>query len=319
MKIIATLGPASRREDVIQKLAQVADRFRLNTSHMTIADLRDCLDSLKALYGVIGKTIPVVLDLQGAKYRIGKIDSCNFLPETIKIFYGTESASIDQIPVPEKSFFSNIKCGDLLKMNDAKIVVEVTSVTHNTIEAVVTDNGPVSSYKGINKPIKDKNIFDYELTEKDSLIIKETLSYDFTEFALSFVFDGKEAKSIKELILNRKLIAKIERVEAMSHIKAINDSFDEIWFCRGDLGAEAGLLKMAELQNDFVSSFKNISCPKYLAGQVLEHMTYFSHPTRSEVVHLYDSIKNGFDGIVLSDETAIGKDPLAVMNFLSIF
>lgn len=319
MKIIATLGPASRKEDIVQKLAQVADRFRLNTSHMTITDLRAWLDSLKALYSVMGKTIPVVLDLQGAKYRIGKIEECAILPERVKIFYGTDSASIDKIPVPEKSFFSNIKKGDVLKINDAKVAVKVTSVDVINIDAVVIENGPISSYKGINKPINNENVFDYELTEKDSIIIKEALKYDFIEIALSFVLDGKEAKSIKELSSNRKLIAKIERVEAMSHIKTIVDSFDEIWFCRGDLGAEAGLLKMSELQNDFISSFKNISCPKYLAGQVLEHMTYFPQPTRSEVVHLYDSIKNGFDGIVLSDETAIGKDPLAVMNFLSIF
>ncbi|MEI6093340.1 MAG: pyruvate kinase [bacterium] len=318
MKIVATLGPASKEKDLISKLAKTANRFRLNTSHLSIDDLRGWLDSLRSLYVTMGKSIPVVLDLQGEKYRIGKIGSYDSIAERVKIFYGASSSSREQIPVPEKSFFSNVSVGDLIKLNDAKIVVKVNAVDSMNIDATVIENGPLSSYKGINKFINE-NTSDYELTDRDTIIIKEAMNYEFTEFALSFVRDGKDAKAIRTLISDRSLIAKIERVEAMSNIKAIDDFFDEIWFCRGDLGAEAGLLKMAELQNSFISNFNNMSCPKYLAGQVLEHMTSFSQPTRSEVVHLYDSIKNGFDGIVLSDETAIGKNPIAVMDFLSIF
>ena len=319
MKTVFTLGPASKSKEIIIGLSMTADRFRLNSSHLTIKALNAWLSALENIYGSSNRTIPVVIDLQGTKYRIGEMRSVNSLPGKVKIIHGQKSNSKDEIPVPEGAFFDALQIGDIININDAKVVLQIETISP-AITATVVNNGPVEAFKGINRYGSDKHpVSSAKISKRDEEIIKEAMKFGFTEFALSFVYDGKEADALKALTGNRRSIAKVERVEAMPHITEIGKRFDEVWFCRGDMGAEAGLYKLAELQKKFVSQFKDISVPKYLAGQVLEHMTSFPQPTRSEAVHLYDIVKEGFDGIVLSDETAIGKDPLAVAEFLRTF
>jgi len=147
-------------------------------------------------------------------------------------------------------------------------------------------------------------------------MIAVSKKYTFVEYAFSFVYDGSEVEQISPYIGEHRLIAKVERSESFQYITSIDAAFDEIWLCRGDLGAQAGIFELYHLQEDFSSRISSFTKPCFLAGQVLEHMTYFPLPTRSEVIHLCDIEKKGFHGIVLSDETAIGKNPLSVAAFL---
>ena len=143
------------------------------------------------------------------------------------------------------------------------------------------------------------------------------LRWPFTRFAFSFVHDGTEAALLRPLSGHRIVAAKIELPEAMRHLAAIATSFDELWLCRGDLGAQAGLAALGPLQEDFVGQAQGLGKPYYLAGQVLEHMTHFPHPTRAEVVGLHQAMRDGFSGFVLSDETAVGLHPREVAAFLA--
>ena len=314
LKTVITLGPSSSGKDVIMRLLPVANKFRLNTSHINDRELDVWLLKLKEIFKEAGHQIPVVIDLQGGKMRIGKYPSCEKISGEVTIFLGTESTSSLQIPVPHESFFSSLEIGDIISLNDSKITMEISKVFSNKAEGKVLQNGPLSSNKGINR--KKHPLEFAELTKKDKKIIQLSLKYDFTEFAFSFTYNGAEADIIRPYTKDRKLIAKIERPETFEYLNIIDLKFNEIWLCRGDLGAQAGIFALGVLQKKFVAKIKGMNNNCFLAGQVLEHMTHFKNPTRSEIVHLHDIRENGFAGIVLSDETAIGKNIPGIADFL---
>lgn len=321
MSVVFTLGPASESPQLVTALYQKADRFRLNVSHLTLVALETWLNKLSQLYKQQGRSLPVILDLQGAKMRIGKYPTCTLYAHKVTLFLGEESDNSRYIPVPHLSFFEALKPEDIISLNDAKVKLEVIQVDKDRAEARVLINGPLDSFKGINRaihPIPFTQVF-----AKDAQAIDMGLRYAFTQFACSFVLDGKEAMYLRPLVGNKHLIAKIERPEALSYLAVIGKYFDELWFCRGDMGSQVGLSQLGSIQEKFIQQTHSLKKPKLLAGQVFEHMTHFPEPTRSEVVHLYDVIKSGFDGVVLSDETAIGAYPLQVSevtkNLVTVF
>jgi pyruvate kinase len=312
LKIITSLGPASIDPATIKELAGISDRFRLNTSHMETRDLELWLLKLSDM----GR--PVVADLQGAKIRIGNYPSVEKIPnKEVILGFGNYSDDVNHIPVPCKDIFDVVKKGEIINLNDSKIIIQVINNDGKKIHAKILQNGPLSSNKGINRA--EHPLPFSVLSDRDKTFIDIAMKFNFTEIAFSFILDGNEADVIKRYCPDKKLIAKIERPEAFKFLSNIDGKFDELWLCRGDLGAQAGLKDLGKLQSEFVNMFAKLKKKKYLAGQVLEHMTYFPLPTRSEVVHLYDIIKAGFDGIVLSDETAIGRNPAAVTKFLESF
>jgi pyruvate kinase len=323
LKYIITLGPASSEIEVISKLLNVADCFRLNSSHLSKETLDFWLQKIETVFQKENKEIPVIIDLQGAKMRIGEFPSVDQIPEKIILNFASCSYNTTVIPVPHREFFNSVKVDDFITLNDMKVKIKIISVDQErekenvkrSCKATVVRNGPLSSNKGIN--IETHPVAFNDLTYKDKVIIGTSLKYRFTCFAFSFLNDGDEADRIRPLIKKRKLVAKIERPEAFSYLDNIDTKFDEIWLCRGDLGAQAGIYNLGMLQEKFVNKMSELKHDCVLAGQVLEHMTSSSTPTRSEIVHLYDTEKNGFKGIVLSDETAVGKNPLAVSEFLN--
>lgn len=315
MKTVFTLGPASENKRLITQLSRTADRFRLNVAHLTADGLKTWLERLAEIFTEQGKPLPLVLDLQGAKMRIGNYPRCNYIPEKVSLFLGQFSDDMTQVPIPHKNLFEELKVGDILSLNDARIQLEVIAIQPKSATAKVLTNGGLSAYKGINRvnhPIPFS-----QLNQHDQRAVELGLTYPFVQFACSFVLDGKEVSAIRQQIRDRYLIAKIERPEAMRHLSQLDQDFDELWFCRGDLGAQVGLKTLGEWQAAFIAQFPQLSRPKFLAGQVLEYMTHFPQATRSEVVHLYDIQQAGFDGIVLSDETAIGQYPIQVAEFLA--
>jgi pyruvate kinase len=317
MKLVFTLGPASEELTLIQSMCQVADCFRLNVAHLTLDGLQQWLNKLAVIFQAQHQVLPVILDLQGAKMRIGQYPSLDKIPEHIRLFLGDLSESASELPVPHSDLFRVLQVGDILSLNDDRLKIQVTDVATDEAKAKVLVNGELSSGKGINRvqhPVPFTEVLD-----RDQAAINLGLNYPFVEFACSFILDGTESKLLRPFTQDRKLIAKIERPESMAFLPQIDRNFDELWLCRGDLGAQAGLKALGQLQSEFVAQFDQFSKPKLIAGQVLEYMTHFPTPTRSEVVHLYDIQKIGFDGLVLSDETAIGQYPQKVAEFLADF
>ena len=315
LKVVMTLGPASAERPVIEELLATADRFRLNGSHVGGPDgLRNWLDRLREIFTDLRRSVPVILDLQGAKMRVGPIPTVSELPPAVRLVRnGRPSSSAAIIGVPHRELFDQVRTGEELSLNDGRIRLRVESVAPDEIQTRVVINGPLSSHKGINRA--DHPIPMRALADNDQELLEVAEQYPFIQYAFSFVHTGDEADILRKRT-RRHIVAKVERPEAMPHLRAIDNQFDEVWFCRGDLGEQAGIARLGELQHDFRVALQAFDHPSYLAGQVLEHMTRFDQPTRSEVVHLWDVERAGWEGIVLSDETAVGSNPVAVAQFL---
>jgi pyruvate kinase len=317
LKPVATLGPATDDAATIAAIVERVDRLRLNSSHLDARQLLRWLEQIDAVFSSLGKTIAVVVDLQGAKMRIGGYPRVEQLPDRVSLRCQAEASSDPGlVPVPHEELFEVVEPGELLELNDGRVRLQVEHLKPGEIAARVLVNGPLSGRKGINRP---RHPLPYHrLTPADEEAINTALRFDFVQLAFSFVHTGDEAACLRAAAGSRRthLVAKIERPEAFDHLQSIDERFDELWLCRGDLGSQAGLRRLAQLQETFTQRIAELRRPAYLAGQVLQHMTEHDHPTRSEVVHLFDIERRGYAGVVLSDETAIGRYPLQTVELL---
>ncbi len=315
---ILTLGPASGTRDHIAALMRVGTRFRLNTSHMAAEELGKKLSELASIFRGEQATLPVVLDLQGAKVRIGRYPNVDALSGKVELRLAEASDQPSILPVPHESVFAKTGPGDILHLNDRKVILRVTRRNGpDSLEAECLRSGPLSSNKGLNCENRAYELA--RLSGRDLAAIQIGNAFPFVEYAVSFVFDGSEAERFRSHTGARRLIAKIERPAALEKAEAIDACFDELWLCRGDLGAEAELRDLGRLQAGFVAQFPRLRHPKILAGEVLGSMVTSSLPSRSEIVHLHDALAAGFDGIVLSDETASGSHVDDVISFLKYY
>ncbi len=360
--IVATLGPASAAPKIQRDLAQVVDRFRLNASHLDPSSLHRWLSGLTDLFRDIGRDLPVVVDLQGAKMRVGdlaaplRLDAGQIVALVLAGPESTAGASSSEpsaseasapeasvpsddvlitIPTPHGELYAAIQPGERLLLDDARIELLVETVSREVVTPTVGD-GAIASVSmaspritarvfrgGILRSRKSLNRVEHpiptrDITSRDVAMIDVALRYPFTEFAFSFVHDGHEAALLRPYCFGRRLIAKIERPEAFEHLAAIADGFDEIWLARGDLGAQGGIFRLGALQDRFARAHRQTfsNTPALLAGQVLEHLTHHEEATRAEIVGLHDALVSGYDGVVLSDETAVGHHVDAVTRLL---
>ncbi len=317
MQRILTIGPASSENKSIALLSEAATSFRLNIAHIPQKDLKSQIEKINGVLSSLNRDLSLTLDLQGAKTRIGEYPTQQALPEEVELFFGEKSVNVDQIAVPHKSVFDKTEVGDHLMLNDRKVELIVQSKDGNSIRAKVIKNGALSANKGINSPTRNFELA--QVTDLDRHAIEVGLKYENVNFAVSFVFDGNESDLFRPLVGGRKLIAKIERPENFDYLPKIADKFDELWLCRGDLGSEVGLKQLGKFQKKFGSFIGHTATECILAGEVLGSMVNQPFPSRSEIVHLYDSIEMGYKGIVLSDESAAGNHLKEVVHFLNDF
>jgi pyruvate kinase len=299
-------------------MMRVATRFRLNTSHLTPEELARHLHDLDVLFQDQGKTLPVVLDLQGAKVRIGQYPRVSQVPQKIELKYANESQTPDVIPIPHESVFQQAQVGDRLHLNDRKVMLKIIEKpAADRMIAVCLQSGELGPRKGLN--CQEKAFELARVSQKDRDCIAIGNHFPWAEYAISFLCDGTEADLYRPLTAGRRLIAKIERPAALRNLTVIDEQFDELWLCRGDLGSELPLRELGAAQEAFVARFPDLHCPKILAGEVLGAMVYAPFPSRSEIVHLHDAFQRGFAGFVLSDETATGAQVPEVIRFLDAF
>lgn len=315
---ILTIGPASSSLEMIAALGHVATRFRLNTSHISSDRLRESLSEIERIFHDTGRVMPVVLDLQGAKVRIGRYPAVGGVPSKVELRFAEASEAPAVIPVPHESVFDKTAVGDVVHLNDRRVILRITGRKGpNSFEADCIRSGPLSSNKGFNCENRAYELV--RLSPRDAEAISIGNEFPFVEYAISFVLDGIEADLFRPHTGNRRLVAKIERPAAIDRLAQIDALFDETWLCRGDLGAEADLRDLGALQARYVAAFSALRRPKILAGEVLGSMTAAPFPSRSEIVHLHDILAAGFDGFVLSDETASGSHVSDVISFLKYY
>jgi len=318
--VIATLGPASQSENTWQEMLSAgATAFRLNTSHLTLAQLSEWLDRLAPFLASAGPQVSLVLDLQGSKWRLGNLAPRELTPgQTVRLVHAVSSNDVAVLPVPHGDFFiAAQQSNSEIVLNDAKVSLVVESAGPDWIAARVARGGPISANKGITFTA---SCFRHEsLSEKDQTILAETRGLGFVHYAVSYVKDAAEMKQYRVQFGLAYLIAKLERSPAIEQAAELADSADELWLCRGDLGAELGLKGMAEAVHGFTQQVRRLLVPAVMAGQVLEHMAVRPVPTRAEICALYDALAAGYQGVVLSDETAVGPYPVESCKAAGLF
>jgi pyruvate kinase len=348
-RIVVTLGPATAEEALWHDLRRAgATAFRLNTAHFRIETLRDWLQRIErfladpdhADHGTGERAgsspadrFPVILDLQGSKWRIGAVKPATLEEGTVVRLIPAASggegsrvagAAAQILPVPHADFFTAVERngGGKIAVNDAKVMLEVEELEAGRITARVIRGGRMLPKKGITlvgSPYRKER-----LSEQDTRIVQLARSYSFVRYALSYVKDAGEMRNYRRLLTAPgadpiRLIAKVERASALAEAERIARSADELWICRGDLGAEMGPARMAAEVFRLLPRLPDIRKPVLLAGQVLEHMTQHPTPTRSEISYLYESLMRGFAGVVLSDETAVGAHPIEACRSAAMF
>lgn len=320
-EIVATLGPASDARDVWNSmLSSGVTAFRLNTSHLSLVQLQDWLDRLTPSFSSLEARPSLVLDLQGSKWRLGQFAPFELeAGQAIELIYASTSDLQNVLPVPHLDFFNAAPHSSReLVLNDARILLQVVSAGQGSINARILRGGRITPNKGIT--FSSSQYRQEALSEKDQAVFELTRRLDFTRYAISYIKDATEMIKYRALLgASAYLIAKLERGLAIDEAMQIADHSNELWLCRGDLGAELGIKAMAEKAHELSGKVIDFRVPVLMAGQVLEHMTNKSTPTRSEVCYIYDALARGYHGFVLSDETAIGRYPVETCRTAALF
>jgi len=318
-KIIVTIGPACETEEILEKLfTSGADMARLNFSHGSHEWHNNIIKIIRNLEEKIGKKIPIIADIQGPKIRIGEMPENGFeLKNGETITIDTSSKKFDKgiIPLPSSLLCQGTKEGHLLFMDDGKMQVKVTTKEGDILKAVVLHGGILHSKKGINAPDLDINCSILNEKDQKDIIFADNSGADY--IALSFLRTAEDVNDAKKFLrinekgsFHVKIIAKIERKEALENLKEITDEVDAVMVARGDLGIETPLWELPVRQKEIIELVRREKKPVIVATQMLDSMTKNPIPTRAEVSDVANAVFDCADAVMLSGETASGHFPI---------
>jgi pyruvate kinase len=324
-KIIATYGPACESEDVFANMIKNGvDVFRFNFSHGDYDFHQRGFQKVKDFNKEHGTHIAILADLQGPKIRVGEVENGSFILEMNKEYAVT---NIKQVSSAEKIYVSydrlgeDVKVGEEILIDDGKLKVVVTSLIDlNNIRVKVLEGGELKSKKGVNFPNTSTSI--PAMTAKDREDFEFAVKHRANWIALSFVRKAEDVIAVKSMIgkedgLYRKVIAKIEKPEAVENIDEIIDVADGIMVARGDLAIEIPLEKVPLIQKEIVRKCNLKGRPVIVATQMMESMTDKSFPTRAEISDVANAVLDGADALMLSGETSVGLYPVKVIETMS--
>jgi len=320
-KIVATIGPASEKEEVLKQIFPYVDVFRLNFSHGSLEEHKRRAVLVRKLEKEFDTVKGLLLDTKGPEIRVGKLKGEIFLKEgqlvTIKYedIIGDEKA----FSISYKDLYKYVDKGDRILLDDGLIELEVVEVKGKDIICRVKNSGYLSSNKSVNVP--DKELDMPFLSEKDKQDIKFGKEMDFDFLALSFVRSAKDIKEtmqyLKEIEAdNYKIIAKIESKQALRNLEEIIDLVDGVMVARGDLGVEIPIEEVPIWQKKIIKLAKKKKRFTIVATQMLESMTKNPRPTRAEASDVINAVLDGTDAVMLSGETAKGKYPVESVKMM---
>lgn len=320
-KIVATLGPSSSTKEKIEELFHAGvTMFRINSSHGTEEFHKQNLECIREIERKEGTIIPVLLDLQGPKIRIGEIGDPIELKkgEIIKFRHQSEFTS-DIIPVDYVGIADDVKIGEMILIDDGKIQLEVQKIEDKVIYAKVLTDGLLKKRKGINIPGSTGSID--VLTERDLKFVKFAADNDIDYLGLSFVREAQDVLKLREILKsygkdNIKIISKIEKPQAVDNIDSIIEVSDGIMVARGDLGIEISTEKVPIVQKTIIRKSNLKRKVVIVATQMLESMIENPIPTRAETSDVANAILDGTDAIMLSGETAAGAYPVEAVKMM---
>jgi len=323
-KIICTIGPASQEVEIISEMAEKGMNVaRLNCSHGDHKTLKEWIQNIRKAEKKTGIAIPIMLDLQGPKIRVGVMEEGKpirvFQDQKLMITTEEVAGNGQRISTIYQDLPKVVKKGDIIFINDGMVLLRVVKKTNKEIHTIVKTGGVISDHKGINVP--HANFKKRGLTSKDLKDLKFGLENGVEVIAISFVESKREILEIRKRLGKKYkdtlIVAKIERAKALENIDEIIDAADGVMIARGDLGVEIKLEKVPITQKNIIQKAMQKKKFSIVATQMLESMTQGPRPTRAEVSDVANSILDNADGIMLSAETAMGSNPSITVKMMS--
>jgi len=320
-KIVATVGPACNSYEGLLSLAKAGvDVFRLNFSHGSHEDHLATINHIVKIIQEHNRPIGILADLQGPKLRVGKMENDGIDISEGDILTFTNEKCIgtkEKIYMSYDQFAKDVKPGEKILVDDGKVVLKVLSSDGESIVKLQVLYGTrLSSNKGVNLP--DTQVSLPCLTEKDLADLDFILTQPVNWVALSFVRKGSDMIDLKQRIEAKnhpaKVIAKVEKPEAILNIKEIIDATDAIMIARGDLGVEFPIEKLPALQKHIIKKCIQKAKPVIVATQMMESMITNPSPSRAEVTDVANAVLDGTDAVMLSGETSVGAHPALVVE-----
>lgn len=322
-KIVATVGPASQSKEILTALAKAGvNVFRLNFSHGEHATHAEVIKRIREVNDELGTHISILQDLQGPKIRVEMVkDGGVQINPGDDIIITTESCegTAERVSTSYKNLPDDVRVGDMILIDDGNLELTVKAVEGNDVRCEVKYGGILKSRKGINLPFT--NVSAPALTEKDKKDLAFGIQQEVDWIALSFVRTAEDVVDLKKRIeasgKDIRVIAKIEKPEALQNIDAIIAESDALMVARGDLGVEIVMEEVPMAQKMMVEKCNQEAKPVIIATQMMESMINNPRPTRAETNDVANAVLDGADALMLSAETAAGKYPVETVQTMA--
>ncbi|TWF55068.1 pyruvate kinase [Neorhizobium alkalisoli] len=321
VKILATLGPASSEEDMIQKLHEAgADLFRINMSHASHDVMRTLIKRIRSVEARVGRPIGILADLQGPKLRVGKFAAgkVTLAPgQTFTLDNKDEPGDETRVFLPHPEILEAVKVGDRLLIDDGKLALKAEKADGKSIICKVIAGTSISDRKGVSLP--DTLLGVGALTDKDRVDLDAVLATDDVDWvALSFVQRPDDLAEVRKIARGRVgIMSKIEKPQALERIDEIIELSDAVMVARGDLGVEMPIESVPGIQKQLTRLCRKAGKPVVVATQMLESMITAPVPTRAEVSDVSIAVFEGADAIMLSAESASGQYPVEAVSMMA--
>lgn len=320
-KIVATIGPATESEEMLEKIIEAGvDVCRLNFSHGQHDVLKKIIARIRKINEKYGLHVCILGDLQGPKLRLGDIENNSITWDKGDIVTFTTDKCVgskEKVYITYPQFPRDVKLDDKILVDDGKIELIVLDTNNeNEVRAIVTYGGEVSSKKGVNLPHTQISL--PSLTEKDLADLDFALEQEIDWIALSFVRTADDIKHLKKIIKEKgkrtQVVAKIEKPDAVKNFDSILKETDGVMVARGDLGVEMPMEDVPLIQKSLVKRCIAAAKPVIIATQMMESMITNARPTRAEANDVANAVLDGADAVMLSAETSVGKYPVQVIE-----
>ena len=323
-KIVATMGPSSSPREVLREMFIAGlNVCRVNFSHGSYDQHAEVIRTVRELNVELGANVAILADLQGPKIRTGEMENNGVMLEvgaSCQIITENTLGTAAQFSINYTNLPKDVSQGEQILLDDGKLILEVVSSDKKAvIDCKVIQGGILSSKKGVNFP--NTKISLPSLTEKDRMDLLFALEQEVDWVGLSFVRSARDIIELKHLIANQngkaRVIAKIEKPEALECIDDIIQVTDGVMVARGDLGVEVPYQRVPIIQKMLIEKCNSHAKPVIVATQMMESMLNSMSPTRAEVNDVANAVLDGTDAVMLSGETSVGKYPIEVIKTMS--
>lgn len=310
-KIVATLGPASSDEAILDRLLSAGlDVVRLNLSHGDHASHRRLIGTVRKTAEARGRFVPIIVDLMGPRYRLGRLSEGRDLVEGEEVHFGESGVDVD-LPMEDPELLEHLRAGERVLVDNGMVELEILAKEKHRVRCKVLHGGRVSTRKGINLPDSD---LPFSISDKDRRDIAFAVDEGVDYIAVSFVGGPQDLAAVRAVVRGAgrllPLIAKLERKKVMYKLRETVREADAVMVARGDLGVEVPLHEVPVWQKKIIGVGRRYGKPVIVATQMLESMMRHPRPTRAESSDVANAVFDGADALMLSGESAAGDFPV---------